>query len=341
MVMLRNADVFVKPRHDLRSKSAAGGIITLIAGSAAILLFFAQLYMYLVGTTSHSLHLTESKTIPMLPGRKIQPVHKPAGTFDIRGKMRFKMHITFPHIACNNLEVKLNGANLVATDFEYKSQNTIRRRPYPTENVAAGVPPTHKEGCTIETYLRVPIVAGHVTITLTRGAWSEALNHLMVRSQYSEEQKRKDTKIKKFNMTHFIHVIQFGKRYPMATTYPLEKRMHLIDNEMGGIALENIQVKLVPTVYSGFFAGQRTYQASVVTHTVQPDTMVAQGISLLPGLALQYDLTPLAVHHVDGRDNFFVFMSSLVSIVGGVFVTVGLLTGCLVHSAAAVAKKVD
>jgi hypothetical protein len=36
-----------------------------------------------------------------------------------------------------------------------------------------------------------------------------------------------------------------------------------------------------------------------------------------------------------------VFLSSLVSIVGGVFVTVGLVSGCLVDSAKAVAKKID
>jgi hypothetical protein len=268
--------------------------------------------------------------------------------YDIKGKMPLKLHITFPYISCASLEVKLNGAPLIKNDFDYKSKKTVDvRRPNVVDLKAAGFDPklSHdpkfKKGCTIRTTLRIPIVAGHVTITLTKAAWTEALNHLMLRAQYSEDEKKNDPNMNDYNMTHFLHSVQFGARYPSAASYPLENRRHVIENKMGGIALENIQVKLVPTVYSGFFSSQNTYQCSVVDHTVQPETMVSQGVALLPGLALGYDVTPLAVHHVDGRDNFFVFLSSLVSIVGGVFVTVGLLTGCLVHSAAAVSKKVD
>lgn len=119
--------------------------------------------------------------------------------------------------------------------------------------------------------------------------------------------------------------------------------MHSIINNFGGIALEEVTVRLVPTVqsFAFFFGERRTYQMSVTDHTVQPQTMVASSMSQLPGLTITYDFTPLAVRHSGGRDNFLVFLSSLISIVGGVFVTVGLLTGCLVHSAQAVAKKMD
>lgn len=311
----------------------------MIAGTTAALLFFAQLYMYIVGTTQHTLHLSESLAIPMFPGSIMDPFQ--SRMYDIKGKMSLKLHITFPYISCQDLEVRLNSAPLGKKDFDYKAKRLDKRRPNPADLKEAGFNPKLKNGCTLRSTLRIPIVAGHVTITLTNAAWAKALNTLMMRAQYSEEEKRTDPDLNDFNMTHYIHVVQFGKRYPMADTYPLEKRAHVIENRMGGIALENIQVKLVPTVYTGLFSSQNTYQTSVVEHTVQPETMVAQGVSLLPGLALGYDVSPLSVHHIDGRDNFFVFLSSLVSIVGGVFVTVGLLTGCLVHSAAAVAKKVD
>jgi hypothetical protein len=85
---------------------------------------------------------------------------------------------------------------------------------------------------------------------------------------------------------------------------------------------------------------EQSYQTSVVTHTIQPHTLVSRGVQYLPGLVVAYDFMPLTVHHV-GRENLFVFLSSLISIVAGVFVTVGLVTGCLVHSATAVAKKID
>jgi Endoplasmic reticulum vesicle transporter len=83
------------------------------------------------------------------------------------------------------------------------------------------------------------------------------------------------------------------------------------------------------------------YQMSVVDITVQPSALIATGAQQLPGLTVTYDFTPLTVHHSDGRESFLVFLSSLISIVGGVFVTVGLVTGCLVHSVEAVAKKID
>lgn len=137
-----------------------------------------------------------------------------------------------------------------------------------------------------------------------------------------------------------MHTVSFGEPFPL-THNPLENAAHIIENEAGGVGLANVNVRLVPTRYKQFIGERDTYQVSVTEHMVQPEFLAAQNSQILPGLALSYDFTPLTVHHVEYRDNFFVFLSSLVSIVGGVFVTVGLVTGCLVHSAAAVAKKKD
>jgi hypothetical protein len=336
---LRNVDVFVKPRHDLRSKSAVGGFVTLIAGGAAFCLFLAQIYLYIAGVTRHSLHLSESRSIPMFAGQSTDPfVNR---MFEIKGKIPLKIHVTFPHLKCDMLEVKLDSAELTQKDFDPKGRKWVeKRKPNPVELKAAGVGTKHKDGCTIRTLLRIPIVAGHVTVTLTRNAWFSATQSLMQRSQQSDEESAANAN-NNFNVSHYIHSIQFGKPFPLAAANPLEDRAHHIQNRMGGVALENIQVKLVPTVYKRMFSTQNTYQLSVVDHTVQPETLVAAGVPLLPGLSLGYDVTPLAVHHVEGRDNIFVFMSSLISIVGGVFVTVGMFAGCLAHSAQAVSKKVD
>ena len=339
--MLRNADVFMKPRHDLRTRSASGGLITLIAGSTAFLLFLAQIYLYIIPTAHHSLKLSESFAVPMLATEVSDPFQ--SRMYRLKSNMSLKLHVTFPHIACGSLEVKLNNAPVTRTDYDLQNRDKMKkRRPNPIELKAAGLPANHPGGCNIKTTLRVPIVAGHVTISLTKPAWSQALNHLMIRAQaYNENERRRDSHLNDYNMTHYVHTIQFGKRYPYATDYPLENRPHIIENSMGGVGLENIQVKLVPTVYSGMFRSYDSYQMSVVSHVVQPETMVAQGVALSPGLALGYDVTPLAVHHMDGRDSPLVFISSLISIVGGVFVTVGLFTGCVVASAKTVAKKID
>jgi hypothetical protein len=341
---LRNADVFVKPRHDLRTKSATGGLITVIAGSVAGLLFFAQLYTQVIGTTQHSLFLSESKLIPMLGS--FDPFK--ARLYDIKAKMSMKLHITFPHIECSMMDIKLNGAPLKDTDYDFKSykggKRVAKSRPNAAQLKEAGFGEKHKGGCTIKVTLRVPVVAGHVSVTLSPVAWQKALNQLMMQAQFGELELAKSSnnnQLNQYNMTHFIHEVQFGKRFPLANDDPLERRAHIIENKMGGVALENIQIKLVPTIYSGLFTSKKTYQHSVVSHTVQPDHMMNSGLSMMPGLTMSYDVTPLAVRHESGRENIFVFLSSLMSIVGGAYVTVGLFTGCLVHSAAAVAKKVD
>jgi hypothetical protein len=115
----------------------------------------------------------------------------------------------------------------------------------------------------------------------------------------------------------------------------------MVENQAGGVFLAHMNVRLIPTRYQRFLSSRDTYQVSVTQHIVQPETIMPQGAPHLPGMALLYDFTPLRVDYIETRDNIFGFISSLVSIVGGVFVTVGLVTGCLLHSAAAVAKKMD
>lgn len=66
MPVLRNVDVFVKARADIRTQSTSGGLITLIAASTAFLLFFAQIYVYVFPNQTHTLHLSESTQFPML-----------------------------------------------------------------------------------------------------------------------------------------------------------------------------------------------------------------------------------------------------------------------------------
>lgn len=333
--MLRNVDVFVKPRHDLRTKSAKGGLITLIAGSTALLLFFAQLYSFIKGTTQHSLHLSESVAFSTT-GRSRDRIQ-----FDREGKMFLRIQVTFPHISCQNLELKLNGERLKVEDFVHHQVDRMQKvKPNKRELQLAGFDENHKSGCTVKGRMKVPIVAGQMSITLTPDAWRKAVNALMV-GQRGGAQEFNKNQLNQFNMTHYIHKVHFGYKWSSDAYEPLFLRYHVMENRMGGIALENMQIKLIPTTYYGITGKRNYYQHSVITHTVQPETLVNSGLSILPGLAMNYDLSPLAVEQQVGRDNIFVFLSSLVSIVGGAFVTVGLLTGCLMHSASAVTKKMD
>ena len=372
MPILRNHDLFVKARADIRTQSTSGGLITLLAASTAFLLFLGQVYVYIFPTSSHTLHLSESMHHPMLPTDKTDPFHQ--RLYDIKGKIPLYFKITFLHIPCENLSVAFNNEAVHGDAFSgytskanKKSRLTIKRYKPRSAELRAIFGSEHSaeakahvgRGCTLTGNMRVPIVAGSLAISMTRDSWVDALNFLMTKSRSLGTMDANPEISKNFNTTHYMHEVRFGKRTSSAGksltssgyTAPLKDRMRLIENEFYGIAKEEINVKLIPTVHSnpGLFAsifgdGSRPfYQTSVVEHFIQPETMVSQSSSTMPGVYLTYDVTPLAVHidELNGDGGFFGFLSSLIGIVGGCFVTVGLFAGCAVRSVEAVAKKID
>jgi Endoplasmic reticulum vesicle transporter/Endoplasmic Reticulum-Golgi Intermediate Compartment (ERGIC) len=350
---LRRFDAFAKTRKDLQKKSALGGLITLVATTSAGILFLTQIILYIRGDTQHSLRLAISKSIPITP-LEMDDRKRPASSkiMDRIGKIPLSVHVTFPHVECRRLDFIHDGASLANGELAHvHKEHSIRLRT-PTSSEMAQVfknnnnlMKQHKvaDGCTVFGQLRIPIVAGTLAISLSRMGWAEATQIITLRRVTQEDASGSSLNeaLHKFNVSHYIHYVRFGAPYSVDAAQPMENRFTAIENMYGGIALDQIQVKLVPTLVNNFLSTSRYYQMSVVDHQVQPQTLVAHGVPHLPGLLVAYDFNPLAVHHTDGRDNILVFLSSLISIVGGVFVTVSLLTGCLVHSAKAVAKKID
>jgi len=263
-----------------------------------------------------------------------------------------RVHVTFPHLHCGALDYAHDGNALSSGKFEHyhKAPFTFtKRKPTNKEYKNAAVSGFGKdseinqkrnEGCTLVGTLHVPRVGGTISISVSPDAWRRATSLLSFGVDPSSSKDPDPFHGKLPNVTHLIHDVTFGAPFPPGDN-PLQNTHHVMDNG-SGVALANVAVKLVPTTYKQtFHSAQETYQASVSRHIVQPETLAAQRSTLLPGLLITYDFTPLAVRHVESRENWFVFCSSLVGIVGGVFVTVGLVSGCLVNSAQAVAKKMD
>lgn len=334
MAGLRRLDAFSKTRPELQQKSAVGGIITAIAATSAAILFFAQIFWYVAGSTQHSLHLARSTSYPVKKLSEINPKLQ-------KGRVPLSIHVTFPHMECSSLDVTLDGASLSSGELEkhHGVHSVTLRLPTGSDRSHSHYAFQAGHGCTVIGKLRPLMVAGVLAISVSQSAWLQATHRVQLRP--GNEQKDIAEQLQQFNISHYIHDIQFGKDRGIGIRKPLRGRANWIKNEYGGIAVEYISVKLIPTVVKESFSEKFTYQMSVSDHTINPETLVTKGVPYLPGLVLNYDFAPLALYHFSGRDNIFVFLSSLVSIVGGVFVTVGLLTGCLVHSAQAVAKKID
>ncbi|KAL3821781.1 hypothetical protein ACHAXA_000280 [Cyclostephanos tholiformis] len=219
-------------------------------------------------------------------------------------------------------------------------------------------------GCTLLGTIRVPRVGGTLSVSVSPDAWRRATSllsfgidpsssTLLLSGGMPDEDDERDPFAggRLPNVTHYVHDLTFGapptssSSLPPGTINPLAGAHHVMDNG-SGVALASVSVKLVPTTYVRALwlfhrSPVRTYQASVSRHIVQPETLASQRSNMLPGLFVTYDFTPLAIRHVESRENWLVFLSSLVGIVGGAFVTVSAVSGCLVDSVQAVAKKMD
>ncbi|KAL7516484.1 hypothetical protein ACHAWX_001494 [Stephanocyclus meneghinianus] len=348
---LRSFDAFAKPLDGTRQRSLSGGFITLLASATAALLFLSQLFLYLRIETRHSMHLADS--VPSLLFNKRQQQQRNRNNLSGH-TIPLHLHVTFPHLPCSALDYSHDGNSFSTGKFGHyhpPPYTFTARIPTPSEyklatashSSEANVQSARRGGCTLVGTILVPRVGGTLGVSVSGDSWIRVTSLLSFGVDFSglgNSMTGDPFQGKLPNVTHYLHDVTFGEPFPRGKN-PLRGVRHVMDNG-SGVALANVAVKLVPTTYKRtFHAPKETYQASVSRHIVQPETLAAQHSTLLPGLMLTYDFTPLAVRHMEVRENWLVFLSSLVSIVGGVFVTVGLVSGCLVNSAQAVAKKID
>lgn len=171
-------DAFAKPRDDLRSTSALGGIVTIVASAAASLLFMAQLYLYLSGITRHSLQLSESAWTPVrhLHDYRLEP----------KGRIRLKVHVSFPELECRHLDLKHD--SMSANDPKFSKVHGVRtyvkKRPmsaaeYKQAKGERGTNSLHAT-CNVQAEYDIAKVGGTVSIGLTQQSWSQASSFLIM-----------------------------------------------------------------------------------------------------------------------------------------------------------------
>lgn len=368
MSSLRSFDAFAKPVEGLKTKSAVGGVITIIAGAIATTLFLSQVVLYFGLETRQHFQLAESYTsdrLPILPEHADSIKIKPARILQHQrekdpNNIKLFIHVTFPYVACKDLALSMDGANGATLD-KIHGVDAITRRP-PTVSERATIREAFQDeeskkislnkACTYHGHVFVPRVGGSFAITLTSESWSTT--HSILELFFTGAVNHRAGQ-EAHNVTHFIHNINFGTPFvrmdhplqnvPTIFHFPVEEKggqfEKKITEERSGIGLSSVTVKLVHTKYKRFARSTKEmYQMSVTQHTVTATTLAQRYSSFLPGMNVLYDFTPFSVHHSETRENIFLFLGSLVSIVSGVFVTVGLLSSCLL-SAVNVGKKID
>mmetsp|Transcript_16534 Transcript_16534/g.24800 ORF Transcript_16534/g.24800 Transcript_16534/m.24800 type:complete len:367 (-) Transcript_16534:35-1135(-) len=363
----RNFNAFAKPIDGITNKTSSGGAITVLASSVAALLFLSQIILYCQVDVRHTLDLAPSfplnAVIPTNGGfsqmllatskrkRKKPPSNVAASlkTFEAN-RVDVFVHVTFPNLNCKVLDYSHNNAKFSTGAFSKENglSKFTKRRPTEYDYTKAtgqstgqqskkrtSENPLSEDACTIRGRITVPRIGGDLAFYLSEETFRTTAR--LVQSGVPLSQVDKTTG--GHNVSHYIHEISFGDHFPLAIN-PLKDKMVKIENETG-IALNQIAVKLVPTTYKQFARARKdTYQLAVSNYIIAPELLMQSNPLKMPGLSLHYDYDPVSVNHVESRENFFVFLSSLIGIVGGVFVTIRLVSSMLVNTAQ-IMKKMD
>ena len=99
-------------------------------------MFLGQLFLYIWGNPTQSLSLSRSTSIPLVP---LEPPPKSkkynhAAYLDEVGRIPLKIHVTFPHVPCKNLDVTHNGASLLGGELDRHHGRQVVSLRKPTSN---------------------------------------------------------------------------------------------------------------------------------------------------------------------------------------------------------------
>ena len=171
-----------------------------------------------------------------------------------------------------------------------------------------------EHGCNIHGYIEISKVAGRIHITPGHSFQfhGRTLHDLSAMKNHQ------------LDLSHRINKLSFGDPYP-GQVNPLdgvEKHSKSMDDKVGQ---HEYLVRIVPTTYNYMFAPTlRTnqYSQSYFFRPSDPN----KGGTLIPGMFLIYDLSPIHIEVQERRRSFFHFIVQLCAIIGGVFTVSSMLS---------------
>uniref|UniRef100_A0A8C4QPD8 Endoplasmic reticulum-Golgi intermediate compartment protein n=1 Tax=Eptatretus burgeri TaxID=7764 RepID=A0A8C4QPD8_EPTBU len=337
---LRRFDAFSKPLEDFRVKTCGGAIVTAVSGVLMMVLFVSELHYYMSKEIRSELYVDPSR------GQKL----------------RIEVDLEFPHLPCmyaDNIDVEVQptldpnrcescyGAEMEETQCCNTCQavhDAYRQRRWALrdlETVAQcqreGFVMTINEqktwGCRITGHLLVNKVSGNFHFAPGK---SHDRSHIHVHDVNTFG-------ITKFNTSHRIYHLSFGSSFPGAV-FPLDNTTTVAEADS---MMFQYFVKVVPTVFVDL-EGQvvHTNQFSVTKHSRSVSTSavtpgIQHGRDGLPGVFVLYDPSAIVVRLTETRRGFRHFLTSVCSIIGGVFTVAGLLDSCLYHSVRSLQHKLE
>ncbi|XP_055624120.1 endoplasmic reticulum-Golgi intermediate compartment protein 3 [Toxorhynchites rutilus septentrionalis] len=141
----------------------------------------------------------------------------------------------------------------------------------------------------------------------------------------------------KFNTSHRINTLSFGDEFGYGQTRPLDSTEVMAEE---GAMMFQYYIKIVPTEFVPLNGPTlHTNQFSVTKH--QKSVSVMSGESGMPGIFVNYELSPLMVRFTEKRNSFSHFATNLCAIIGGIFTVVGIIDSFLFTSIHALKRKIE
>jgi endoplasmic reticulum-Golgi intermediate compartment protein 3 len=198
------------------------------------------------------------------------------------------------------------------------AEQCLRDSSNPFANVRQG------EGCRLTGSMKVNKVAGNVHMTIGESLVRDGAHiHQFIPSEAP-----------KFNVSHTIHELTFGKQHPfLPTTNFLDNTVRYVDEGTGGTGLFQYFIRIVPTEHvdkhgqTGFVTNQFTYTEKfrpVVMDDYKRVPGHVGGAPVIPGIFFVYDLSPFLLQVSTAQVPLSHLVTRLLAIVGGVFCVLGL-----------------
>jgi len=242
-------DLFQKQVDGLRTKTITGAIISIVAASVTFVLFLSQVYLYFELNVSDHLTIAVPDRFRSLEALIANRAH-PSLLLNVDGRGKFRnaspiilhLHVTFPHIKCQDLDIFHNGAS--GEDFRrMHGKNAVTfRAPNKEELLKVALDTKAEDGCTIQGKFAVPKVSGSFGVSVARSSWQVILMNAMF--HMTQRHQKNDKKAydpfaggssqtgKSFNVTHYIHTVDFGKT-AVFSHHPLRDVREVVSNQSG------------------------------------------------------------------------------------------------------------
>ncbi len=179
------------------------------------------------------------------------------------------------------------------------------------------------DGCRIHGHFLVNKVAGNFHITA-----GQAVPHIQGHAHINAF-----VPANKLNFSHRVDSFKFGESAPsiidpLDSTLSITKATHHIFQ---------YYLQIVPTLFKTHDRRFITHQFSVTERSRQINHTA--GSHGMPGIFFKYDIYPLMVNINEEYNSFLLFLVRLCALVGGVFVTLGMISQFIGYMQAQISKK--